>query len=67
MSLPLQAGDILYYAPFDEHLLLLECEMACDGDNIERAAWTMLCLETGRETWYWEMALEDEAEYVRVA
>jgi hypothetical protein len=63
----LQAGDILYYAPFNEHLLLLECEMARDGDNIDRPAWTMLCLESGRETWYWEMALEDEAEYVRVA
>jgi len=41
--------------------------MACDGDNIERPAWTMLCLESGRETSYWEWGLEDEAEYERVA
>jgi hypothetical protein len=67
MSAPLQAGDILYYPPFNEHYMLLECEMACDGDDIERPAWTMLCLESNKETWYWEMCLEDEEMYRRIA
>lgn len=69
MSAPLQAGDILYYPPFDEHLMLLKREtiMADDDDGVEKASWTMLCLETGKETWYWEVVLEDEDCYRRVA
>jgi len=67
MSAPLQAGDILYYPPFNEHLLLLESKIVIDEDDVEKPAWTMFCLETGKETWYWEVCLEDEECYRRFA
>ena len=67
MSKPLEVGDILYYPPFNEHLLLIERAVSEDHDGTMNPAWEFLILETNKYSWYWEVVLEDPNEYMRAA
>jgi hypothetical protein len=62
----LQTGDILVERSSGLHLLLYEADIYEDEYG-KHDVWTFLVLETGRQTWWYTVYLEDEVIYTRVA
>ena len=62
----LQTGDILLERSSGQHLLLYEPDVYEDGIHTHDV-WIFLVLETGKQTWWHTVCLEDEQEYTRVA